>query len=177
MHAVTEILEWMTKGKHTLIQKDPLKGTALTNYRPITCLLMMLKIWTAQIREEICNSLISCGNLHEEQKGCSQRTRGTEELLDIDHPPPNESKTRRKNLAIAWSYYKKSLRYGPAKLDTTLSQTVQTVQFIEKPCKLGEWNWQQEDKIRRKNPKMHIPKRCIITITICDSHDATQPHH
>ena len=33
--------EWMTKGKTTLIQKDPSKGIAPNNYRPITCLPMM----------------------------------------------------------------------------------------------------------------------------------------
>ena len=44
--------EWMTKGRTTLIQKDPNKGTAPNNYRPITCLPMMWKILTAQIREE-----------------------------------------------------------------------------------------------------------------------------
>ena len=39
--------EWMTKGRTTLIQKDPNKGTAPSNYRPITCLPMMWKILTA----------------------------------------------------------------------------------------------------------------------------------
>ena len=29
--------EWMIKEKTTLIQKDPLKGSAPNNYRPITC--------------------------------------------------------------------------------------------------------------------------------------------
>ena len=43
----------MTKGKTTLIQKDPSKGTAPNNYRPITYLPMMWKILTAQIREKI----------------------------------------------------------------------------------------------------------------------------
>ena len=33
--------DWMTKGKTTLIQKDPSKGTAPNNYRPITCLPRM----------------------------------------------------------------------------------------------------------------------------------------
>ena len=36
--------EWMTKGRTRLIQKDPNKGTALNNYRPVTCLRMMWKI-------------------------------------------------------------------------------------------------------------------------------------
>ena len=55
----TEIPEWMTKGKTTVIHKDPHKRTAPTNYRPIMCLPVMWKILTAQIREQIYNSLIS----------------------------------------------------------------------------------------------------------------------
>ena len=45
-----QVPEWRTKGKTTLIQKDPSKGTAPNNYRPITCLPMMWKTLTAQIR-------------------------------------------------------------------------------------------------------------------------------
>ena len=48
-----DVTEWMTKGKTILIQKDLLKGTTPNNYRPITCLHIMWKILTAQIREEI----------------------------------------------------------------------------------------------------------------------------
>ena len=51
------VLEWMTKGRTTLIQKDPNKGTAPNSYSPITCLPMMWKILTAEIREEIYYSL------------------------------------------------------------------------------------------------------------------------
>ena len=65
-----QVPEWMTKGKTTLIQKDPNKGTAPNNYRPITCLLKMWKILTAQIREKIYYSLTSRGLFPDEQKGC-----------------------------------------------------------------------------------------------------------
>ena len=47
----TEIPEWMITRKTTQIQKYPLKGTASNNYWPVTCLPMMWKILTAQIRE------------------------------------------------------------------------------------------------------------------------------
>ena len=52
----------MAKGNTTLIQKDPLKGTAPNDYRPITRLLIMWKIPTAQIREEIydCEQATNC---------------------------------------------------------------------------------------------------------------------
>ena len=41
----------MTKGKTTPIQKYTRKGVAQNNYRPITCLPMICKIPTAQIRK------------------------------------------------------------------------------------------------------------------------------
>ena len=79
----TELSEWMTKEKTTWIQKDPLNETASNNYRFITCLLMMWKILTAQIREEIYYSLISYGLFPKQQKGCCKEIRGTRELLYI----------------------------------------------------------------------------------------------
>ena len=93
--------EWITKGKTTLIQKDPLKGTAPNNYRPIACLPMMWKILTAQIREDIYYMPISRGLFPEEQKGCRKGSRSTGGLLYIDQHIINESKTRRKNLPMA----------------------------------------------------------------------------
>ena len=98
-----QVPEWMTKGKTTLIQKGPSKETAPNNYRPITCLPMMWKILTAQIRENIYYSLTSSGLFPDEQKG----SRGTAKLLNIDHHILNESKTRRKNLAMAMAMTKK----------------------------------------------------------------------
>ena len=100
--------EWMPKGKTILIQMDPSKGTAPKNYRPITCLPMMWKILTAQIREKIYYSLTSRGLFPDEQKGCRKGSRGTAELLFIDQHILNERKTRRKNLAMAWFDSKKA---------------------------------------------------------------------
>ena len=88
-------------------KKDPLKGPAPNNYRPITCLPMIWKILTAQIRE-IYYSSISREIFLEEQKGCRNRIRGTGELLYIYQNILNESKTRWKNLAMAWIDYKKA---------------------------------------------------------------------
>ena len=100
-----QVPDWMTKGKTTLIKKDPSKGIAPNNYRPITCLPMMRKILTAQIREKIYNSLTSRGLFPDEQKGCCKGSRGTAVLLYMDQHILNVSKTRRKNLAMAWIDY------------------------------------------------------------------------
>ena len=91
----------MTKKDHLDPERPP-KRTVPNKYRPITCLPIMWKIITAQIREEIYYSLISCRLFPEEQKGCRKRTRGTGESLNIDQQILNERKTRRKNVAIAW---------------------------------------------------------------------------
>ena len=93
--------EGMTKGRATLRRKDSNKGTAPNNYRPIPCLPMMWKILTTQIREEIYYWLTSRGLFPDEQKGCCKGSRGIAELLYIDQHILNESKTRRKNLAMA----------------------------------------------------------------------------
>ena len=87
--------------------KDPSKGTAPNNYRPITCLPTMWKILTTQLREKIYYSLTSHGLLSDQQKGCRKGSRGTAELLYIDQHILNESRTRRKNLAVDWIDYKK----------------------------------------------------------------------
>ena len=91
-----QVPNWMTKGKTTLIQKDPSKGTAPNNYRPITCVPKIWKILTAQIRGKIYYSLTSRRLFPDEQKGCCKESRDTAELLYIDQHILNESKTRRK---------------------------------------------------------------------------------
>ena len=87
--------------------KEPKQRNRPKNYKPMTCLPMMWKILTAQIRGGIYYSLTSRGLFPEEQKGCCKGSGGTAELLYLDQHILNESKTRRKNLVMAWIDYKK----------------------------------------------------------------------
>ena len=103
----------MTKGKTTFIQTAPSKETATNNYRPITCLQMMWKILTAQIREKMYYSLTNRGLFPDEQKGWRKGSRSTAELLYIDQHILSESKTRWKNLTMAWIDYKKTYDIVP----------------------------------------------------------------
>ena len=103
----------MTKGRTRVIHKDPRKETAPNDYRPIPYLPMIWKILTAQIREEIYFSITSHGLFPDEQKGCRKRSISTGELLYFDQHIFNESKTRRKNLAMAWIDDKKSYDMVP----------------------------------------------------------------
>ena len=44
--------EWMTTGKTSLIVKDREMGSEATNFRPITCLPKVWKLFTSIIAEE-----------------------------------------------------------------------------------------------------------------------------
>ena len=141
------------------------------------CLLMMCKILMAQIKK-IYYSLLSRKTFPRNRKDA---TRGTEELLYIAQHIVNESKMRRKNLAMAWIDYKKTYDMIPQSwilhclkmYKIRLSHIV----YWEDHGNLKNGTDSKRKKISRgKDPKRHILGRCTITITICNSHDATQPH-
>ena len=73
----------------------------------------MRKILTAEINGKIYYSLTSRGLFPDEQKGCWKGSRGTAELLYTDQHILNESKTKWKNLAIAWIDNKKEYDMVP----------------------------------------------------------------
>ena len=163
--------EWMTRGKTTLIQKDPIKGTVPNNYRPITFLPMMRKIFITQIREEICYSLTSCRLFSEEQKWYRKWSRGTAELLYIDKNILNERKTTLKILAMAWIDYKKAYMVLQSWIINCFQMykiSDEVINFIGKPWKPGEWNWEQggEVKILIRIFQGDAPSPLLIIIAI-----------
>ena len=89
-------------------------------------------------RKEIYYSLTSCRLFPEEQKWCSKGSRGTADLLYIDQHILNESKTRRKNLAIAWIDYKKAYMVPQSWIINCLKMyniSDEVINFIEKTMK------------------------------------------
>ena len=81
----------MTKGKITFIQKDSHKWTDPNNYRSITCLPMIWKILTAQIREEIYYSLTSNEFSPEEQEEFRSGSKGILKLFTMRAIPDGKS--------------------------------------------------------------------------------------
>ena len=98
----------MTKGRTILIMKDPEKGAAAGNYRPITCLPVMWKLVTGIISDKLYEFLDAGNMLPDEQNGCRKGAQGTNDQLFIDKMILKESKARRKNLALGWIDYKKA---------------------------------------------------------------------
>ena len=75
----------------------------------------------------------------DEQKGCRKGSRGTAELLFIDLHILNESKKKRKNLAMAWIDYKKAYDMLPQSwiLDCLKMYKIshEVINFIEQTMK------------------------------------------
>ena len=168
-----DIPKWVTKRNTTLIQK----GTTPNNYRPITCLPMMWKILTAQIREEIYD-LPTSSRLF---------TRGTESmpwnratLHWSTHLQREQDEMEKSSYSLDW--LQKGIWYGLTKLDNKLSSNVQDIRWSHK-LHLISWenheNLESGIDIRRKklgvskDPNRYISRRCTIIITICNSEDAT----
>ena len=166
-------LTWADDQRTTLIQKNPNKGTAQTIYRPITCLPMMWKILTAQIREQIYYSLTSHGLSPDEQKGCCEGSRGTAGLFYIDQQILNESKTRRKNLAMAWIDYKKAYDMAPHSWIINCPKMYQNIRWSHK---FYRQNLDSGiDSRRKKISWIKEPKRCFSKeiLTFHNCHDST----
>ena len=104
---------WMTYGRTVLCQKDPAKGNAVENYRPITCLPLMWKLLTGMIAEEMYTYLERENILPEERKGCRRGSRGTKDQLLIDKTVLRDCRRRHTNLAMAWIDYKKAYDFVP----------------------------------------------------------------
>ena len=100
---------------------------------------MIWKILTAQIREEIYCSLTIRRLFPEEQKWFRIGSRGTGKLLYTNQHILNESKTRRKNLAMTWIDFKKAYDMVPQnwiiKCLKMYKITDEIVNFIEKTTK------------------------------------------
>ena len=108
-----EIPKWMTTGKTVLCLKDPSKGSAVDNYRPITCLPLMWKLMTGILSNVLYDFLEGTGKLPNEQKGCRRKSRGTKDQLLIDRTVLNDCRKRHTNLGMAWIDYKKAYDMVP----------------------------------------------------------------
>ena len=99
--------DWITFGKTVMCQKDPAKGSAADNYRPISCLLLMWNIMTGILAKKMYGHLERENVLTSEQKGCLKGSRETKGQLLIDKTVLRDCKRGYTNLAMAWIDYKK----------------------------------------------------------------------
>ena len=97
---------WITKERTVLIPKDPKKGNIPSNFRPITCLPVIWKIFTGILSDNIYEFLSRHDLLPWEQKGCGKGSRGTKDHLLLDRAVMQDSRSRKTNLTMSWVDYR-----------------------------------------------------------------------
>ena len=96
-----------------LIQKNPTKGNAVGNYKPIACLDLLWKLLTGIITEKLYEHLENKDLLPEEQKGFRRMSRGTRDQLLTDKAVIKNYNRRRTNLNMAWVDFRKTYDMVP----------------------------------------------------------------
>ncbi|CAB3978867.1 Hypothetical predicted protein [Paramuricea clavata] len=113
LNGKAELPQWITYGRTVLCLKDPSRGNAVDNFRPISCLPLMWKLMTGVIAESMYIFLEMNDVLPNEQKGCRRKTRGTKNQLLIDKLVLRDCKRRHTNLSMAWIDYRKAYDMVP----------------------------------------------------------------
>lgn len=103
---------WLAKGITYLIAKNRNTDNP-KNYRPITCLNIMYKIYTAIMSDKTYEFLESSELLPTEQKGCRRGARGCVDQLLISKMVIEDCKKNKKDLSIAWVDYQKAFDSMP----------------------------------------------------------------
>ena len=129
-----DIPKWVTLAKMVLCQKDPSKGNAGDNYRPISCLLLMWKLMTRTIAGSVYNFLDVNNKLPVEQKGYKKKSRGTKDQLLIDKTIMRDCRKRHANLGMAWIDYKKAYM-AP---HSWILESLELVQVSDNICKFAK---------------------------------------
>ena len=170
--------DWLVKKKNgCLEEKYP------DNYRLITCLSLMWKNLTAQIREEIYYSLVNCGQFPAKQKGCHKGTRRTRDLLHIDQVQCSgmiSSRKAKQDKILLW--HGLTTKRPTIWLHEAGLLTVSIcIRYLTKLLSSSRKLWKTGsgiDSMRNsfswgENPEMYLPGRCIITITVCNGNYAS----
>ena len=88
--------------------------------------------------------------------------------------------TEKSSYGLGW--LQKRIWYGPTKLDNKLPQNVQNIRQSHKPYRENHENLEsgidsrREKLSRSEDPKRYIWRKCTITFTIHNCHDATQSY-
>ena len=159
--------EWMTKERTTLIQKEPPKGTAPKNYRPIMYLPMIWKILTVNKWRDLFFAYKPQIVFWWTER-MPQRIQRHTRALYINQHILNENKTRRKNLAIAWIDCKNAYNMVQQRRMYKMYKISDEVKLYRE----NHENLESGIDSRRENlswntePKWFIRRKCTITITI-----------
>ena len=91
----------MMKGRTCLILKHEKKENETPNFRPITCLSIMWKVFTGILAGQVYGHMEREKLLLDEQKGSRRQSKGTRNHLMINKTVIKNCKRRMRNLSVA----------------------------------------------------------------------------
>ena len=98
---------WFPTGRTVLIPKAS-DTTLPKNFRPITCLNVLYKLWTGCITELLLHHCDVNNILHPAQKGCARGQFGCADHLLLNSRIWHQVKSKNRSLSIAWLDYRKA---------------------------------------------------------------------
>ena len=101
------IPSWFTKGRTTLLPKSQ-DTTLPKNFRLITCLNVVYKLWTSCLTQVLMSHCVVNNVLHPAQKGCARGQLGCVDHLLLNSRIWHQVKSKNRSLAVAWLDYKKA---------------------------------------------------------------------
>ena len=171
--------DWMTKGKTTLIKKDPSKRNCSKQLQTDNLstndventnstnkgkdLQLTNKPWIVPWRTERMPQRIQ------------RHSRIT--LHRSTHPEWGQDQTKKSSYGLVW--IQKGIWHGPKKQENKLPQDVQNITWSDKLYRKNHEELESGADNRRKklslnkDPKRYFPRKYTITLTIPNSHDAT----
>lgn len=103
---------FLAEGVTYLLPKEGNKSDP-KNYRPITCLSVLYKLFTSILHSKIYRHCHINNIIHPEQKGCIKESFGCKEQLVIDSIIMNHAAKKCRNLCMAYIDYKKAFDSVP----------------------------------------------------------------
>ena len=103
----TRIPVWFPVGRTILIPKSS-DTTVPKNFRPITCLNVLYKLWTACLTELLMTHCTVNDILHPAQKGCARNQLGCTDHLLLNSRIWHQVKSKNRSLSVAWLDYRKA---------------------------------------------------------------------
>ena len=101
------IPSWFTKGRTILLPKSH-DTTLPKNFRPITCLNVVYKLWTSCLTQVLMSHCVVNNVLHLAQKGCARGQLSCVDHLLLNSCIWHQVKSKNRSLAVAWLDYKKA---------------------------------------------------------------------
>ena len=138
--------DWFTTAQTYLLPKN--KATENPqNYRRIACLSTSYKVLTPILTERSYTHITKNDIIPEEQRGCARNSYGCKDQLLINKMVIEDCKKKKKNLSMAWIYYRKAYDSVPR---GWILKTLQMYRFNEKLIKFMEAsmnNWKTTMKL------------------------------